>query len=52
MHDIGVQFVGNKKNKEMIQNKLKSFTKCSLIHLVHFPYTINIILLYNDTINE
>ena len=33
MHDIGVQFVGDKKNKGIVQNKLKSFTKCNLVHL-------------------
>ena len=32
MYDIGVQFVGDKKNKGMVQNKLKSFTKYSLVH--------------------
>ena len=40
MHDIVVQLVGDKKNKGMVQNKLKYFTKCSLVHLVHFPCTV------------
>ena len=35
MHDIGVQFEGDKKNKGMVQNRLKYFTKCSFLH----PYT-------------
>ena len=43
MHDIGVQFVGDKKNKGMIQNKLKSFTKCSLVH----SCTLSTFPLYN-----
>ena len=42
MHDISVQFVGNKK-KKMIYNKLKSFTKCSFVH----SYTFSTFLLYN-----
>ena len=42
MHDVGVQFVGDKKNKEIVQNKLKSFTKCNLVH----PCTLSIFPLY------
>ena len=52
MHGMSVQFVSDKKNKGMVQNKLKSFTKYSLAHLLYFPYTVNVISLYNDTINE
>ena len=32
MHDIDIQSVGDKKNKGMVQNKLKSFTKYSFVH--------------------
>ena len=49
MYDIDVQFVSDKKNKRMVQNKLKSFTKCNLVHLVHFSYTLSVIPLYSDT---
>ena len=49
MHDIVVQLVGDKKNKGMVQNKLKYFTKCSLVHLVHFPCTLSVIPLYSGT---
>ena len=44
--------MSDEKNKGMVQNKLKSFTKYSLAHLLYFPYTVNVISLYNDTINE
>ena len=50
MYDISMQSIGDKENEEMIQNRLKSFTNGSLIHLVHFSCTINVIQLYNDTI--
>ena len=47
MHDLGIQFVSNKENKEAIYNQLKYFTNGSFVHLVHFPCTVNVILLYN-----
>ena len=47
MHDLGIQFVSNKENKEAIYNRLKYFTNGSFVHLVHFPCTVNVILLYN-----
>ena len=50
VYDISMQSIGDKENEEMIQNRLKSFTNGSLIHLVHFSCTINVIQLYNDTI--
>ena len=43
MHEIGVQFVGDKKNKGMVWDKLKSFTKCSLVH----PCILSTFLLYS-----
>ena len=45
-----MQSVGDKKNKEMIQNRLKSFINASLVHLLHFLCTISVTPLYNDTI--
>ena len=36
---MGMQSMGDKENKGMVQNWLKYFT--FLVHLVHFPYTIN-----------
>ena len=44
MHDIGVQFVGDKKNKGMVQNKSKSFTKCNFVH----SYTLSAFPFYNQ----
>ena len=55
MHDIGVQFEGDKKNKGMVQNRLKYFTKCSFLHPYtpsHFPFIVSVILLYSNVINE
>ena len=49
MLNIDVQFVSDKKNKRMVQNKLKSFTKCNLLHLGYFPYTLSVIPLYSHT---
>ena len=43
MHDIVVQLVGDKKNKGMVQNELKYFTKCSLVH----SYTLSTFPLYS-----
>ena len=43
VHDIGVQFMGDKENEGMVQNLLKSFTKGSLV----YPCTLNIFPLYN-----
>ena len=45
MHDIGVQSLGDKENKWVVQNQLKSFKNDSLIH----SYTLSRLLLYNDT---
>ena len=49
---MGIQFLGDKVNKEVTQNQLKIFTNGSLVHLVHFPYTVSVIQLYSDIINE
>ena len=49
MHDIGVQSLDDKENKGVVQNWLKSFTKGSLVYLVHFFCTISIIPLYSGT---
>ena len=49
---MGVQSFGDKENKGVAQNWLKSFIKGSLVHpvhLVYFPYTVSIIPLYSDT---
>ena len=40
VYDMSVQSVGDKENKEVVHNQLKSFTKGSLVH----PYTFS---LYN-----
>ena len=50
LHDMGMQSVGDKENEKVIQNWLKSFIDGSLVHLVHFPYTISVIPLYNGAI--
>ena len=49
MHDIGVQSLDDKENKEVVQNWLKSFTKGSLVYLVLFFCTISVIPLYSGT---
>ena len=33
VHDIGVQSLGDKENKKVVYNQLKSFTKGNLVHL-------------------
>ena len=38
---MGMQSVGDKKNEELIQNILKSFTNGSLVH----PYIVSVISL-------
>ena len=40
---MSVQFLGDKKNKGVIQNLLKSFTTGSLVH----PCTLSIFSLYS-----
>ena len=47
LHDMGMQSMGDKENEKVIQNRLKYFTNGSFVHLVHFPCTVNVILLYN-----
>ena len=42
--------MGNKENKEMIQNQLKYFINDSLVHLVHLSCTVSITPLYNGAI--
>ena len=42
MHDIGVQSLGDKENKGVVQ--LKSFTNNSFV----YPCTLSIIPLYSD----
>ena len=32
VHDIGTQSMGDKENKGVVQNQLKSFTNCNLLH--------------------
>ena len=32
LHDMGMQFVGDKENEKVIQNRLKSFIDGSLVH--------------------
>ena len=41
---MSVQSLGNKENKDMVQNQLKYFTKGSLV----YPCTVNVIPLYSD----
>ena len=36
MHDMSIQFVGDKENKGVVQNRLKSFINGNLIH---YSYT-------------
>ena len=43
VHDIGVRPLGDKENKWVVPNQLKSFTKGSLVH----PYTLSTFTLYN-----
>ena len=43
LHDMGMQFVGDKENEKVIQNRLKSFIDGSLVH----PCTLNTFPLYN-----
>ena len=45
VHDIGVQSLGDKENKKVVYNQLKSFTKGNFVHLC----TISTFPLYNDT---
>ena len=53
MHDMGMQSMGDKENKRVVQNRLKYFTNDSLIHplvhLVHFPCIVSVIPLYSGT---
>ena len=42
---MSVQSLGDKENKLVVQNQLKSFKNGSLVH----SYTLSILLLYNDT---
>ena len=42
VYDVGVESLGNKKNKRVIYNRLKYFTKGSLVH----PCTLSIFYLY------
>ena len=44
VHDIGVQSLGDKENKKVVYNLLKSFTKDNLVHLC----TISIFPLYSQ----
>ena len=43
LHDMGMQYVGDKENEKVIQNRLKYFIDGSLIH----PCTFSTFLLYN-----
>ena len=43
VHYMSVQFMGDKENKKMVQNRLKSFTRGSLVH----PCTISTFLFYS-----
>ena len=45
VHTMSVQSLGDKENKLVVQNQLKSFKNGSLVH----SYTLSILLLYNDT---
>ena len=42
LHNIGMQFVGDKEKEEVIQNRLKFFIDGSLVH----PCTLSIFPLY------
>ena len=44
---MGIQSLGDKENKRVIQNQLKIFTNGGLVHLVYFPYIVSVIPLYN-----
>ena len=35
VHDMSMQFVDDKENKEMVQNRLKSFINGNLIHYLY-----------------
>ena len=43
LHDMGMQFVCDKENEKVIQNRLKYFIDGSLVH----PYTLSTFPLYN-----
>ena len=35
VHDMSMQFVGDKENKRVVQNRLKSFINGNLIHCLY-----------------
>ena len=38
VHDMGIQSIGNKENKGVVHNQLKSFINGNLLHPVHLAH--------------